>query len=141
MCCDAEFLVYYAGEGDPRAGELAGKITKQFQIAEMVTDQTNFGLEFDKKLPSEIKAVLLAAVLAIDFSFFEDAGTKGNGMLNEAGAHDGGKKKGGLSCDCCTGCTGLTYGIIGLAFLIGFIFLCVFINQKWKKHEEEFDKG
>ena len=63
--CDAQFDVFYAHKDDPNCGQVAGKITKNWQMMEFISDATNFGLNYDKHFSVEVKACLLAAVICI----------------------------------------------------------------------------
>jgi uncharacterized protein YxjI len=55
-------------------GAQIGQIKKQWSglMQEIFTDADNFGVQFPRNLPPTTKALLLSAVILIDFMYFED---------------------------------------------------------------------
>ncbi|GBG31567.1 Phospholipid scramblase 1 [Hondaea fermentalgiana] len=80
-CCGANFHLY-DNEGRRTGGvrKLAPDSLKGVAM-ELVTEADNFKLDFDKELHPAIKMALIAAVLQIDFTFFEDHRTICEGRL------------------------------------------------------------
>lgn len=119
-----------------QSGDLAGTITKHFQITELITDANAFGLDYDPKMPPEMKALLMAAVLNIDFSFFE--GSSNEQMKETMGIDQGNdeKKRGRMGCNI-TGCCCLGVWLFLIIMFGGFIAGCIYGSTKFGSKKDK----
>jgi hypothetical protein len=98
-CSPWSFFVRLPRGADGSEGQAVGEIKKKWSgiLKEMLTDADNFGMsrrfclpfcfltgycctgcDFDRRLPKEHKALILAAVFLIDYVYFEDNSGKGS---------------------------------------------------------------
>ena len=76
ICCgDVQFPMY-----DPKKTQQIGMLAKQWTgaLEEIFTDADNFCISFPLDMDVRMKALMLAAMIMIDFNYFEDNDDNGN---------------------------------------------------------------